>query len=308
MKIYINRVPVDGPWGGGNHFVKALWRTVEEHGKHKLLRPGETSEDPDVIMLAGLDSDGRGISADQAVMYRINGNANCRLVVRINENDARKGTNHVDGMFCRLARYVDGVVFVSHWLKRYYERQETWPKVASTVIHNGVDRSVFRPGKKLDNGKLNLVTHHWSDNFMKGFDYYDQLDALVGREPDRFTFTYIGRERGTFKHTRVVPPLFGLALGEELGRYDAYISASRFDPGPNHVLEALACGLPTFVYKDGGGCIEFAGESHVFHDMEDLLCQLEDLSPNDAFEPPSWETSTQAYIDFMELIGQRSDG
>lgn len=302
MKIYVNRIPLEQAWGGGNNFVRAMFQALESHPEFKLLRPGETSEEPDVILLAGLDSDGRGISADQAVMYTRG--SNVKLIVRINENDARKGTDHMDAMFCRLARYVDGVVFVSEWLKGYYERQKDWPEVASTVIHNGVDREIFKPGVKLNNGKLNIVTHHWSDNYMKGFDYYEKLDALAGREPDRFTFTYIGRERGTFKHTHVVAPLFGSALGDKLGMYDAYVSASRFDPGPNHILEALACGIPTFVFKDGGGCIEFAGESHVFHDMEDLLCHLEDLLPNDAFELPTWAASCQAYVDFIEQIGK----
>ena len=46
---------------------------------------------------------------------------------------------------------------------------------------------------------------------MKGFDFYNQLDEFVG-ENDEFTFTYIGREIGSFKNTNVVEPLFGEAL------------------------------------------------------------------------------------------------
>jgi hypothetical protein len=32
--------------------------------------------------------------------------------------------------------------------------------------------------------------------------------------------------------------MFGKELGDELGKYDVYASASRFDPGPNHIIES----------------------------------------------------------------------
>ena len=41
---------------------------------------------------------------------------------------------------------------------------------------------------KINNKKVNIVTHHWSDNYLKGFDVYDKLDEFV-KENNDFTFT-----------------------------------------------------------------------------------------------------------------------
>ena len=103
---------------------------------------------------------------------------------------------------------------------------------------------------------------------------YDKLDEFVGNNKD-FTFTYIGRDRGSFKNTNIIAPLHGKNLYNELKKYDIYISGSRFDPGPNHILESLACNLPTYVHEEGGGCVEFAGNTHTFNSFVDLRKVLE---------------------------------
>lgn len=310
MKVYINRFPVNGPWGGGNMFVKAFHRHVPEMG-HEVVPPDSMNIAPDAILLAGLDNDGQGISVDQAIMYKAmveSYGRDVKLVLRVNENDARKGTDHVDEMLLKLARHIDGTVFVSNWLRDYFV-DKGWPCTNHTVIVNGVDREVFKPQPRLNNGKLNIVAHHWSDNRMKGADVYEAIDEFVGRNPDKFAFTYIGRHKCSFKHTNVVKPLFGKKLGEELGKHDVYVSASVADPGPNHVLEALACGLTTYVIKDGGGCCEFAGPDGTYRDWD----QLRDILTiwGDKFGPPratlagalvpaEWPACIREYIDFLE--------
>jgi glycosyltransferase involved in cell wall biosynthesis len=151
-----------------------------------------------------------------------------------------------------------------------------WACRDNHVVINGVDNNIFFPvtDKKISNDKIKLVTHHWSNNQLKGFDIYEKLDSWI-KENSEFEFTYIGRERGTFKNSRVISPLFGNQLGDELRKYDVYISASRNDPGPNHIIEAISCGLSTYVHKDGGGCVEFAGKNFVYKNWEqlkDILC------------------------------------
>lgn len=311
MKIYINRFPINGPWGGGNAFVKAFHKHIPEVG-HTIVPPESMNIAPDVIVLAGLDNDNYGISAEQAIHYKWmmeNHGRDVKLVLRVNENDARKATSHMDEYLLKLAPHMDGTVFVSNWIRDYFEAKG-WPKGNSTVIVNGVDKEVFKPQPKLNNGKLNIAAHHWSDNVRKGFDIYEQLDEFVGKNPDKFSFTYIGRDRGTFKHTNVVRPLFGKKLGEELGKHDVYVSASRFDPGPNHITESISCGLPTYVHKDGGGCVEFAGEEATyssFSELETYLKYAAELQPvslsrfND-FIPTSWQECIKKYNDFMEAV------
>jgi len=308
MKIHINRSPRYTPWGGGALFVNAFHEHVPSAG-HELVPPGSMTTAPDVIMIAGLGPEESNTSAEQLIMYKmmVTGHKDVKLILRVNENDARKGTCDVDKYLLKLAPHVDGTVFVSDWLRDYFEKKG-WPTSNSTVIINGVDKEIFKPQSKLNNGKLNIVAHHWSNNEMKGFDIYEQLDEFVGKNPDKFSFTYIGRDRQTFKHTNVIRPLFGKKLGEELGKHDVYVSASRWDPGPNHILEALACELPTLVHVDGGGAVEFAGAFSSYHDWEELKdmitadCPLQTRRPIPLVE---WKHCIREYIDFIEATHAR---
>ena len=136
---------------------------------------------------------------------------------------------------------------------------------------------------------------------MKGFDIYDQLDNFVKHRED-YTFTYIGRERGSFSNTHVVESLYGKALGEELGKYDVYVSGSRFDPGPNHILESIACEIPTYSFIDGGGSCEFTGEDHVyksFNELEKILLAKEFKKNN--FKTNTWKNCINQLADIMKV-------
>ena len=70
-----------------------------------------------------------------------------------------------------------------------------------------------------------------------------------------------------------------------------YVSASRYDPGPNHVLESLACRIPTYVISSGGGAVEFAGLNNSYNDFNDLKCILlkKEFKLND-YLPHNWKT------------------
>jgi glycosyltransferase involved in cell wall biosynthesis len=294
MKILMNRKPVDGPWGGGNLFVKAFY----EHGKrfgHQIV--SEFSDDIDLIFVQDPRYSELGISINEVLKYK-NWKPNTKIVHRVNECDARKNTNDIDHLLRECSKFTDKTIFVSNWMREYHTTRG-WLCGDTSVVINGVDHNIFKPGEKIQNKKVNIVAHHWSNNFMKGFDVYQKIDEFVGDNQD-FTFTYIGRQNGTFKNTKIVEPLFGAELGNELGRYDLYISASRHDPGPNHILESLACKIPTYVHKDGGGCVEFAGEDMCFSDFDDLLKIIKSKKyNNNSFATHSWE---KCMIECFEII------
>lgn len=297
MKVYLNRFPINAPWGGGNNFVRAFHKFAPVEG-HEVVPPDSMKIVPDVVLIAGLDNDGTGISAEQAIMYKLY-NEKVKLVIRVNENDARKATSTVDKTLLKLSEHVDSTIFVSKWLQDYFN-DLGWKCKNQCFIHNGVDKEIFKPYPKLNNDKTNIVAHHWSDNQLKGFDIYEKLDEFVGKN-NKFTFTYIGRDRRTFKNTTVVKPLFGKKLGEELGKYDVYISGSRFDPGPNHICESISAGMPTYVHRDGGGCVEFSGSDHVYNDWDDLETLLiQGEFKQNKFVPVDWQTSIKEYIAFLE--------
>jgi len=312
MKVYINRTPRSGPWGGGNAFVRAFHTFAPKHPGLELLEDKTMIIDPNVVLLAGLENEGpTAISAEQAVMYKMY-RPGCKLVLRVNENDARKGTNHVDDYLMKLFPHMDGIVFVSNWLRDYF-KEKGWTGTNDTVIYNGVDTEVFKPGTKFNDGKLHIAAHHWSDNPLKGADMYEKVDEFVGKNLNKYEFTYIGRHQCEFKHTKVIKPLSGKSLGEELGKHDVYVSASRFDPGPNHILEALACNLPTYVHSNGGGCVEFAGAGSTYDSWEQLAMIFEHFDPalqvrsrSCAIVPQPWQTCIQEYNDFLEATWKAS--
>lgn len=302
MKIYINRSPIRGPWGGGAKFINAFHAIVPQMG-HEIVSPSDYTAQPDVILCVGLTNDGQCIGVEQAIMYKMI-NPAVKIVLRVNENDARKGTSNIDKKLIKISDHLDATVFVSQYMADYFVGERSWGCKETTEILNGCDLEIFKPNKKLNNGKLNIVAHHWSDNALKGADVYEAVDEFVGKNPDKFTFTYIGRTQSQFKNTKVIRPLHGKKLGEELGRYDVYISGSRHDPGPNHITEALACGLPTLVHKDGGGCVEFAGEDHSFIDVEQLLNMFTstEVKPNTEFHPVPWEDCIAEYVKYLEGV------
>ena len=292
MKILINRKPVEGPWGGGNLLVKALSRNIPEEG-HELvysLQPGI-----DVILMLDPRPGNTGISVNEILLYK-NSFPDTKILHRVNECDARKGTNDIDSLLRACSQHTDKTIFVSEWMRQYHI-ERGWACSSSSVIINGVDRDHFRPNNKIENGKINIVTHHWSNNLLKGFDFYEMIDNFVADSPS-YTFTYIGRDRGTFKNTNVIAPLFGKELGEELGRYDLYISGTRHDPGPNHILESLSCKIPTYTFVDGGGAVEFVGQDHTFKSWESLYRILESkkFKPN-SMSPVSWDECIKKYIE-----------
>jgi hypothetical protein len=285
MKICINRKPIKGPWGGGNLFVKSFCKYLRDFG-HQVVHT--LDDNLDIIFMQDPRYDNLKISINEIINYKKKF-PNVKIIHRINECDARKNTDDMDSLLLQCSKYTDFTIFVSNWIKEYHFNKGMRVKNFD-VIYNGVNKQYFRQNKKLNNFKINIVAHHWSNNFLKGFDIYEKIDEFVSNN-DSFTFTYIGRENGTFKNTNIIKPLFGKDLGHELGKYDVYVSASRYDPGPNHVLESLACRIPTYVISSGGGSVEFAGLNNSYNDFNDLKCILlkKEFKLND-YLPYNWKT------------------
>lgn len=322
MKVLINRAVVNAPWGGGNNFVRAFRDLMPVQG-HQVVE--SLAQEPDIVLLVGVNADVMGIDAWHVFEHRRR-HPGCRVIMRLNDCDARKGTSGVDQRMWGVARNCDGLVFVSRWLQEHL--LERWLEIefgsrfamqftrgsdkvehfiaSAHAIHNGVDKGLFRPvASPAERRWLDVVTHHWSDNPMKGRDVYE----AVARSPGPSRFTYIGRHQCDFApRTRVVPPLFGEELARELAGHDVYVTGTRWDPGPNHCLEALACGLPVLAHKDGGGAVEFAGQDHTFSDLNDLHKALWDArgrTPN-TYVPMSWEECIARYVAVIEEVCSRA--
>tara|TARA_R110000824_G_scaffold84170_3_gene210106 strand:- start:78 stop:977 length:900 start_codon:yes stop_codon:yes gene_type:complete len=298
MKVMINRKPVSGPWGGGNLFLKAFCRIFSENGHEVVFK---LEPDLDAIFIQDPRYGNTDVSVKEAHDYKVK-NPHIKIFHRVNECDARKNTTGMDDLLRSCSLISTHTFFVSNWIKEYH-LSRGWGCRSHSIAYNGVDTEHFKPRSKIDNGSINIVTHHWSNNEMKGLDYYILLDELVGQD-ERFTFTYIGNCKAKFKNSRIIAPLSGHALGKELSKYDVYVSGTRFDPGPNHIIESIACGIPTFVFAQGGGAVEFSGNRNSFNDKQELLQLLSsDYSKiTHDYKVASWEQQMATVVRAMEVL------
>ena len=261
MKVSIGSKIVEGPWGGGNLFVKNLSNYLLNLG-HEVIY--DLSE-PDVDLILLTDPRSRRESSStfnhiEINLYKEYINPNVAVVQRINECDERKNTNNINSFYLEASECADRVVFVSDWLKSIYttlgmEIDKT------TVIMSGSNRKVFKNyNNKLNNNKFNIVTHHWSSHKNKGFESYELLDKLIldSQWKDNLHFTYIGNASDEYvlKNSTIIEPLSGEDLGKKLSENDIYLTGSINEPSGNHHIEAALCGLP-ILYLNSGGIPEY---------------------------------------------------
>lgn len=273
-KIYFNRNVRKTPWGGGSQFLTAMVDFLIKHG-HKVVHHFEN--DIDVIFMIDPRYDGDGsLSINEIYDYKLK-NPKTKILYRVNECDARKGTNDIDNVVMKSMNVSDEVVFISEWLQQYFIKLGYNKK--SHVIYNGCDQSIFKPIEH-NNEKIRLVTHHWSDNWMKGFDIYNQIDQFV-TDNNQFEFTYIGRYNSQYrpKSTKLIEPLYGENLGKELQKCDIYVTASRYEPCGMHHIEGASCGLPVLYHRDGGAIVDVCKHhGEMYQDFDDFIQKLKIMS------------------------------
>jgi len=278
MKILFNRKPKEEPYGGGNQFLNELVDYLKIKNHNVVF---DLQDDIDILFVMDPRADNiSNISINDMIKYRYS-SPKTKILHRVNECDARKNTNFIDEILLQTMNVSDSVVFISKWLQDYF-RSSGFNK-NSSVIYNGCNLQLFNPEKdKNINKKIKLVTHHWSDNWMKGFDIYTEIDKYLNNA-NNFEFTYIGRYNSSYspKNTNIISPLYGKKLGDELKKYDVYVTASRFEPCGMHHIEAAASGLPVLYHRDSGGineCAKKHGEE--FYNFKSFLINLNTISNN----------------------------
>lgn len=69
MNIYVNRVPVNGPWGGGNLWVKAMYDNFNCVSTNDFVRDS-ISPRANIFFIAGIDGDQNSLSSWDAIEYK----------------------------------------------------------------------------------------------------------------------------------------------------------------------------------------------------------------------------------------------
>jgi glycosyltransferase involved in cell wall biosynthesis len=173
-------------------------------------------------------------------------------------------------------RFADLTIFQSEYCR--YSTRQKFPVIAQDgpVIHNPVDLQTFNPAgpKQPLPAGLNLAVVSWSTNPRKGaakvYEVARQNPALhiqlCGNYPNAPQLPNL--------HSHGV--LGRAELAGVLRSCDALLTFSENEACPNHVLEALASGLPV-LYCDSGAMAEVIGNCGFAVTVPDLPQALERL-------------------------------
>ena len=264
-RIAFNMRPARGPWGGSSPFVVQLKRYLEKRGYRVSF---DLKKKVDVIVLIDPrhDLQFKSFGMEEIRAYK-KINPKVKVLHRINECDQRKNSSFMDELLKNANEIADHTVFIANWLQDYHSERWFNRDNSHSVIYNGADPKVFHPiGSAIYDHRENfrLVTHHWSDNWLKGFDEYHKIDqAISSGELKGVELCIVGRWPSEIKweSARLFAPTQGKKLADILRSCHAYVTASRWEPCGMHHVEGAQCGLPLLYHKDGGGIVE-AGERY----------------------------------------------
>lgn len=285
MKISIGSDIVDGPYGGGNEFIKNLIDFLKKQN-HTVINHLK-DKDIDIILLTNplKTSETATFNSYEIEYYLKLHNSNAIVIQRFNECDERKGTTYVNKKLEKFNTVVDVNIFVSKWLKNIFKDFQL-SKKKSFVVMGGPNKEIFNSFEKTywnKNSKLKIVTHHWSNNLKKGYLVYKQIDDLLNFEEynQLFEFTIIGNVPNNiyFKNTNILKPLSAKELSKELKKHDIYLTASENEPSGNHHMEGALSGLP-ILYIESGAIPEYCKEFGINFEIKNFKDSLNYIIKN----------------------------
>ena len=283
--VAINMRPVKGPYGGSSVFIWQLMETLKRNGyqvRFDLKREVEF-----IFIIDPRDDLERKTFGIREIKSYKNYHPETKIIHRINECDKRKGTDFMDDLLEKANSLADYTVFISSWLHDYFVERWFDPERRYKVIYNGADTGIFHPIGSIayePDQTMRIVTHHWSDNPMKGFPIYEKLDNLIADgDLKGFELWVIGRWPANLKwrSAKTFSPTNGDRLASLLRQCHLYITASLWEPCGMHHVEGAQCGLPLVYYADGGGIVE-AGKKYGMEyrdNLKDVLLEARDEYP-----------------------------
>ena len=286
--IFINYKPVDLAYGGGNQFVKNLILYLGNFQNIKITF--ELEENINIYLIIDIRKGTyKKYSFDEILNNKKKYGG--KILYRINDCDITRTSKTLEMMILKYLNNIDHFVFNSDFIKDYYlDKYDEFANVNNdniNVIYNTVNsKHYFVSDNNINNtSKIYITTHHWSDNINKGYDYYYKLYEYYKNHP-KIEFIFFGRKfNDNYADVPVRGPYKDTELGNELRKCHLYITASIYDACPMHVLEGLACGLPTlYINHYGGGkniCeLNNNKVGEPFNNFEELLTKIDIIINN----------------------------
>jgi hypothetical protein len=282
FNIFINFKPDNTKAYGGGNITTYYIQKFFQNKYNNFIVKYELTNPIDIYLIIDpfKDNNFKKYNLEDVIDHRNKNNKNGKIIVRINDSDITRpnipielsrekkiinNNNEINYFICNSN-------FIRNHYKKYINMNE------SNIIYNGCDTSIFYPKPlSIDKPeKFKIVTHHWSNNMNKGYQmYYDLWIYLV--KSKKYEFIFIGKNvPEMFKDVPVIGPYVGIELSNAIRDCQIYITDSIYDSCPNHVIEAISCGLPILYRKNDGGAKELCeifpkkiGES--YSNIEELI-------------------------------------
>lgn len=303
FRVHILFKFTEGPWGGGNQFLKSL----KEYFKKNNVYSDEF-ENANVVIFNSYPFSSEYLfketfdikkrNPDVILIHRVDGPI---FLVRGKNKEIDEIIFHFNNLIA------DGTVFQSKWSEKKNHEMGFKKLRYGTIIMNAPDSSIFNPeGKKpFNRNKVRLIATSWSGNPRKGFDIYKYLDENL--DFSRYEVTFVGNSPVEFKNIRWIKPVPSQELAEILKDHDIYITGSINDPCSNSLIEALHCGLPAIAINSGGHPEIIAGAGELFNHEKDILNAIDKVADNyehyqSQINLPAIDEVGKGYLRFAETI------
>ncbi|MEX2144502.1 MAG: glycosyltransferase family 4 protein [Anaerolineales bacterium] len=239
------------PQGGGFYFLDAFSNYLRQIGWEVTQDLGSKY---DVLFT------NHWMTPYSDILRAIRRNPKVRIVQRIDgaaQNYGRPA--EADERQARVNTIADLTIFQSQYARASTREIFRVIKQDGPIIYNPVDLYTFRSGgeRKRFSRQAQVAAVTWSTNSFKGLG---KIYAVASSHPD-VDFVLCG----SFKDAPDLPNVHKLGLLDRkelavaLRSCQVLLTFSKNEACPNHVLEAMACGLPV-LYEDSGAMREVISE------------------------------------------------
>ncbi|MBU2025120.1 MAG: glycosyltransferase [Patescibacteria group bacterium] len=307
MKIFIIFSFKQGPYGGGNQFLKALRKEFKKNNAY-----AERPEQADVFLFNSFQDAEKVIKLkrrfiDKPFVHRVDG------PIALYRNS--KNTFPDKLIFELNKKIAQATIFQSFFSLRENKRLGLKLDNPYKIIKNAAQKDIFYPAADRDfdfsKRKARLISTSWSDNMMKGFEVYQYLDKHL--DFSKYDYVFVGRTPVEFKNIKMLSPRSSRELAALMRESDIYITASRKDPCSNSLIEALSSGLPAVALNDGGHPEIIGGGGELFLKKQEIQGKLELIVNNHSKyvkKIPAFDISRVSveYLEFIKKTAERGAG
>ncbi len=308
MIVYVNRKHVSGPWGGGNRTIKSLHEALLTRGHTPVY---ELDENVDIVYCHDPRPNDEGLRYEHFLWLKKN--HNIPIFQRVGDVFYHRGEVYTKYLKETLF-HSDQISYITPWAAKFLGQQVDNKK---HLVHElRPPASFFIDKLKKTNEKVKIITHHWSTNPLKGFDFYMMIDKLI-ENYENVDFYYLGRRPDDFlpKNIKILKVEDEQGVISHLSDSDIYVTASKFETGGNHVVEAMACKLPVLYHLEGGGICDLSkNNGYGYSSIEEFDHQLTKLisllSKNETTFPNlegTLEDVCLEYVKCMENLVEAKD-